>query len=230
MGICGIFCAKPWNPEDISPAADTDLPRVCCGHSCVCAKWALSAWGWDIATAPGSPLEEEPVMASKRRALRVWPLALEHHTKLAAVLGHAVIEHLQSWIGRDINTFRLYTSKWFWGWFTSWNCPSVPLVGGIDLHPHAQHEMPWCQRSWFDLHQQIILKFIGQLPKHRCSYTEMCLKDWQRRKSSFVQGTNAIHAVQMHAFDIPLSIKVFPTPQQKIPGHGSPWTALPQYV
>lgn len=33
MGICSMFRAKPWNPEDISPAADTDLPLVCCGHS-----------------------------------------------------------------------------------------------------------------------------------------------------------------------------------------------------
>lgn len=79
-----------------------------CVVATVCAEQALSAWGQGIPAALRIPLEEEPLMASKKKALRVWPLALESRTKLAAALGHVVIEHLQSQVGRDINTFGLY--------------------------------------------------------------------------------------------------------------------------
>jgi len=51
------------------------------------------------------------MMASRRRALRVLPLVLESHAKLAAALGRAVTEHLLSQVGRDISTVGLHASE-----------------------------------------------------------------------------------------------------------------------
>lgn len=115
---------------------------------CVCATWTLSAWDWGIPVAQRS-LEEEPMMASSRRPLAVWHLVSESCSKLAATVEHAVIVHLQSEVGRDISALRLYACKWFWWWFTSRNCPLVPLVGWFASASSAWTAVTSVDLMWF---------------------------------------------------------------------------------
>lgn len=75
-------------PSRIPPDAGTDPCWECGIHICVCAGWSFSVQGQGIPAALRSLPEEDPVMASKRTALRVQPLVPESCTKLPAAQGH----------------------------------------------------------------------------------------------------------------------------------------------
>lgn len=100
-------------PSPIPPDAGTDPCWECGIHSCVCAGWAFSVQGQGIPAALRSLPEEDPVMASRKTALRVQPLVPESCTKLPAAQGHAVTHRFLPWVHKEINTYGLYASKWF---------------------------------------------------------------------------------------------------------------------
>lgn len=124
MGICGILVPR-------REMQKTFLQTLVC-HKCIVATAVCVPSGLQALEAKASlQLWETPW---KRRCdglqeMSCGNLALGsgEPQKLVTALGYAVIEYLQSWVGREINTFGLYVFKWFWEWFPTWNCPQSHL-------------------------------------------------------------------------------------------------------